>query len=523
MSISKANAIMASLLAGIILSSCSPISFEKQLTDDTSDNPLLIAHPDTDLIGTYFFPIQNGKVTYYQLDLGSNQTSLSFQIQDAQGHHVNNISQQNLIITENGTPVTEYRFASNQQAIQQTADIILAVDVTGSMSSTIESAKLRLLNFIDSTQAQGYRTRMCLVTFGDYTIQRCNRFYNNDPSDPSSQAEVSELKNQIYQLKAISGIQDPGGTDFNENPMRALIDSSLAPWGPNSQRFVILITDDGFLYSPSNQGAVGPLAPFMSEVQEAIQRSQMRVFAVTPSLPGYNSDFSVRENGRRVRYPSIVQMSNGEHFLFADMISGRITLDTVLGRIVSNILTTYHVNYIADEISGLQPQLPISQRRIEIQVVGRPDLKVTIMTKSSNLPNGRGEYQKDWIISNRRIKNESLKVKVNGIEQGSGFETDGVQIRFHRAPPAQAKIEIEYEYLDLKDALGIQPIMLPKDVDLNSISIFINAVKAKKGDVTFVKNLEGHWNLSLLDKSLEQDTFRIREFNGASIQIFKTK
>jgi hypothetical protein len=216
-------------------------------------------------------------------------------------------------------------------------------------------------------------------------------------------------------------------------------------------------------------------------------------------------------------------MSNGEHFLFADLIAGRITLDTVLERIISNILTTYYVNYIADNIPGLQPHLPITQRQIEVQVVGRPDLRVTIMTKSSNLPNGRAEYQKDWVISTREFKHENLKVTVNGTELRSGFDIEGDKIRFHRAPPARAKIEIEYEYLNLKDSLGMQPIVLPKGTDLNSISIFINAIKAKKGDVTFLKTLEGDWSVNLSDKSLEQDTFKIREINGASIQIFKTK
>jgi len=501
---------------------CAPISFE-QITDVSVDSPLLITQPNSDILGSFYFPLRNGKITYYQEDLETNQTSLFFQIQDSLGNFVNNLTNEELIIRENGIEISSYTLKANQQAIQHTADIVLAVDITGSMSSTIESAKLRLLNFIDSARAQGYRTRICVLTFGDYTVKHCNRFYNTDPNDPSSVADVNELKTQISQLRALRGLEDPGGMDLNENPMRALIDASLSPWASGSQRFVILITDDGFLFSPSNQGAVGALAPFMSEVKAAIDRSQLRVFAVTPSLPGYNSNFTVREGSTRVTHPSIVQMSNGEHFLFSDLISGRITLDTVLNRIISNILTTYQVDYVADEISGLSPHLPISERNFQIQVVGRSDLRVKVISKSSNLPNGRKEYPKEWILTDRPIKSDSIKVVLNDKLITQGFTLHGNQIRFNRAPEPRAKIEIEYEYAQLVDALATETILLPERVDIGSVSVFVNAVKAKKADLVFTKTLENRWTLRLSEEAITQDRFKIRELRGASVQIFQSK
>jgi len=502
--------------------SCAPVAFNQGIAN-IGDLPLLISQPNSELVQSYFFPIQNGKLSFEQDDLESNRTSVSFQIQDRFGNFINTLSARDFVVTENNVEVRNFALATNQQAVRQSTDIIFAVDVTGSMSPTIESAKTRLINFIDSTRRQGYRSRMCVMTFGDFTVQHCNRFYNNDPNDPSSLTEINELKTQISNLRALSGHADPGGTDFNENPMRALIDASRAPWLPNNQRFVILVTDDGFLFSPSNRGAVGDRAPFMSEVRNAIDRSQMKVFAVTPSLPGYNSNFSVRENGTLVTYPSIVQMSRGEHFLFSDLLSGRITLDTVLGRILSNILTTYQITYIADERDGLRPHLPINQRRIEVRTLQRPDLRVTSVATGSNLPNGRAEYKADWIISNREFKTSSVKVKIDGVPISSGFELKGPNIRFERAPRANARIEIEYQYYHLKDALRKHQITLPRGLDISSIAIFINAVKAKRGDVEFIKNLEGDWNVEMSDESLIKDVFKIRELNGASIQIFEIK
>lgn len=512
--------IVAGSLSLLVLG-CTPVAFEQQMSA-VPDSPLLIAQPDTNLIASYHFPVVSGKVTHTQIDLANNQTSLSFQIQDSQGNFINDISTQDLVIRENGTDITDYSMAANQQAIHHTADIILAIDVTGSMSPTIESAKARLIHFIDSSRAQGYRTRICILTFGDYTIQSCNRFYNNDPQDPSSASEVAELKTEIARLRALMGVSDPGGSDFNENPMRALIDASKAPWKPDSQRFVILVTDDGFLYSPSNQGEVGRLAPYMSEVRSAINESQMRVFAVTPSSPGYNNTFRVRENSW-VTYPSIVEMSNGEHFLFSDLIAGRITLSNVLNRILSNILTTYQVNYIADNNPGLKPHLPLASRRIQVNVVGRPELRVSIVSKTSNLPDGRQEYPTEWTLSDRSVIKNSVRVKIDGESQHGSFELQGSRIRFKNAPRSRAKIEIEYDYEYLADALALEQITLPKNVDIHNISVFINAVKASKNDIRYLKNLEGQWIVEISEQALTHDVFKIRELKGASLQIFEAK
>jgi hypothetical protein len=506
-----------------LFSSCAPINFVPDVMDSLSEEaPLLIADPDTASLGSFHFPLSKGSVTHTQLDLETNETHIQFQVRNTDGHFINHLDSQNLVIKENNITIPFFSFNSNQHAIKQTADIVFAVDVTGSMGPTIESAKTRLFHFIDTTRAQGYKTRMCIVTFGDSTVKHCNRFYNNDPSDPSTLSEITQLKAEISNLRALSGAQDPGGLDLNENPMRAIIDASNSPFTPEHQRFLILITDDGFLFSPSNQGSVGRQAPFMHEVRDAINRSQLKIFAVTPSLPGYNSNFRVREGLSTTTYPSIVTMSQGEHFLFSDLISGRITLDTILNRIISHILTTYHLSYTADNIPGLLAHLPIIQRSIHLGIAGRPDLEIVMVSKNSSLPQGRSEYPKEWLISDRPIKPESVKVKMNGHTLPlQAFSIFGSKVRFSQAPQARSKIEIEYEYEKLIDSLERQQILLPKEISLDKISVFINGIKATKDHVQFVPTLEESWSLELKSEIFENDIFSIKKSEGAFIQIFK--
>ena len=342
-----------------------------------------------------FFKMNNSVASFEQPQLESNETQAAFQVALADGTNVPDLKVTDFTILENGQPISDFKLQSNSTTIKQSVDIIFAVDVTGSMSPTIESAKTRLISFVQKSRLNGTHSRMCLITFGDRTVKNCDRFYDNNPDDPSTIDQVNELISEISKLKALTGSSDPGGSDLNENPMRALIDASKAPWNENSQRFVILITDDGFLYSPGNSGNVGALAPKYNEVSEAIEKSQMKVFAATPSLAGYNKPFKGE--------PGVVEFSKGEWFNFKDLISGKITLDTILNRILNRVQTTYLLQYTLDENSGsgLDLTLPLKKRKIEILLQNGVHANLNMLSLQSNLPDGRKPYQKKFKLADK--------------------------------------------------------------------------------------------------------------------------
>lgn len=502
------------LMLGVVsLTACAPIHFEPA---DPIPPTIDLQNPQSEEISSNFFKLSDSKAVYRQDELDQNRTSVSFQVRLPDGTYLNDLASRDFTVIENGVPVTKFQLSSNSQQIVQTVDIVFAVDVTGSMSPTIESAKTRLINFVRTSRAGGYHTRMCLVTFGDYTIQHCNKFYDNNPQDPSTEAQVEELISDISKLKALTGSEDPGGRDFNENPMRALIDAAKAPWASNSQRFAILITDDGFLYSPGNSGAVGALAPRYTEVLEALAASQMKVFAATPSLAGYNRSFQ--------GHPGVVEASQGEFFLFSDLIAGRITLDTILNRIISRVKTTYLVEYVADEIPGLDPSLPLKKREIEVRLANGQSATAVILSSQSNLPDGGAQYKKKWPLTDKKIKEGTLKVKINGVEIPFGFKVQAGELLFDLPPLRGAKIEVSFEYESMKDALQFAPIVLSPNEDLNALQIFFNGMKARGPDVSFERTLEGHWMVRPSESIFgEDDPFLIRQAGGLAIQLFRTK
>ena len=497
--------ILTSLL---MLSACAPQQFEPV----NNESGLGLNTPQSDEIASNFFKMSGSQTTVDQPVLDQNQTSVSFQVKLPDGTYANTLQSTDLVITENGVPVTGFQLSSNSQTIVQTVDIVFAVDVTNSMGPTIESAKTRLINFIQSTRARGYHTRVCLVTFGDFTIKHCNKFYDNDPNDPSTLSQMEELTSEITKLKAFLGAEDPGGLDYAENPMRALIDAANAPWGADSQRFTILMTDDAFLYSPGNSGSVSDLAPKYADVMTAINNSQMKVFLAAPSKAGYNSNFQGS--------PSVVSKSGGQFFLYSDLIAGRITLDTILNAIISKVKTTYVAQYVSDGVTGLDPSLPLSQRNIVVTL--RPGLAgtVTVVSNQSSLPNGRGQYLKTWKLTDKKVDLSSIQVAVNGSPLSSGFQFANGDLTFDVAPPPGAKITVNYNYQTIVDSLQISQIILAKGETINSLAIFFNDIKATAQYVVLGVNIEGQVTIQPSAAALaESDPFKIRQYGGLNITV----
>lgn len=323
---------------------------------------------------------------------------------------------------------------------------------------------------------------------------------------------MTELISEITKLKALSGTQDPGGSDFDENPLRALIDAAAAPWQSLNQRFTILVTDAGFLYSPGNSGAVGKLAPTYVELKAALAQSQMKVFAATPSLAGYNKKFG-RELG-------VVELSGGEWFNYKDLVKGTITLDSILNRILFDLNTTFVAEYTVDEQSGLDATLPLEKRKPEVVVKNQPTAIVTSILLKSNLPNGRKQYETEFKLSDKKINSSSLKVKVNDVEVSNyKLLTDG-KIKFNSAPAANSTIKVEYQFDQLTDAILIEPLQVPKSVKKENIEVELNGIKARRDHFSVVDTDAKYKTINLHDDVYSSDDpYRIRESGQLKVTL----
>ncbi len=472
--------------------------------------------PDTETLVSEetenIFKLQSTEQTFTQESLDKNTSTLSFQVKKPDGTFITDLLPSDLILSENSTEFKNYNLTKNSFQFAQTVDIVFTVDVTGSMTDTIENAKLRLISFIENSRKAGYHTRMCLVTFGDYTIKKCDRFYDNDPSDPNTLKDVTELISEITKLKALSGAQDPGGFDFDENPLRALIDAAAAPWQSLNQRFTILVTDAGFLYSPGNSGAVGKLAPTYVELKAALAQSQMKVFAATPSLAGYNKKFG-KELG-------VVELSGGEWFNYKDLVKGTITLDAILNRILFDLNTTFVAEYIVEDQSGLDPTLPLDKRKPDVVVKNQPAATVTSVLIKSNLPNGRKQYETEFKLSDKKINASSVKVKLNDVEVFNYKLLPDGKLKFNSAPAANSTIKVEYQLDELTDAILIEPLQVPKSVHQENIDVELNGIKARRDHFSVADTDAKYKTINLLEGVYSSDDpYRIRESGQLKVTL----
>lgn len=477
-----------------------------------------IEEPDEILSSGYekTLVLQKSTQSFTQESLEQNESTVHFQVRKSDGTLLQDLNPNLLQLSENELPVTQFTLSKNSTERSEVADIVFVVDITGSMAPTIEAAKLKLVNFVKKSRQLGYHTRMCLVTFGDYTVKKCDRFYDNNPKDPATLPQVEELISEITKLKAISGFNDPGGTDLDENPMRALIDASKSPWNSTTHRFSILVTDAGFLYSPGNQGAVGSLAPKFSEVKSALQSSMMRVFAATQSLAGYNKNFG-SDLG-------VVQLSNGQWFNYPDLVSGKITLDTILNQIVNELNTTFVARYIVEEQSGLDGSLPLSKRKIKVELKDSSLGKIEFSQLKSNLPDGRKPYSKLFKLSDKKIKKSSLRVWINQQENFDFDLTLKGEVDFKSAPHAGSKIKVEYFFENLKDSLVMKQLVVPQLILGESLEIYLNDVLADSRHFKLEDADAKFKNIILLDSVFTaEDPFKIGEKQSLKVKvIYKT-
>lgn len=470
----------------------------------------------SDVLYENFFPVNLSSVSYTQANLEENKTTITFQVQNPLGQFDSPLKESDLKLVENNKEVEKFVLTKNSTTTAQTVDILFAIDVTGSMAPTIEAAKTRIINFINHSREMGYHTRMCLSTFGDFTITKCTRFYDNDPNDPATQTQVAELISEITKLKALTGQNDPGGTDLDENPMRALIDAASAPWISDSQRFTILVTDAGFLYSPGNSGAVGKLAPEYKEVMTALEQSKMKIFAATPSLAGYNKKFG--------KYEGIVTLSQGEWFKYADLVNGTITMNTILNKILTSVNTTFFLNYTLNSQSPQDPSLPLSQRQISLQLKDPALGTLLPPTITSNLPNGREKDQTDYKVSDKKIKADSLQVWVDNVllESGYSYKENG-ELHFENVQKGDAKIRIQYEYADLKDSVALQPVVIivSKKTKTQRLVLSINGIEMSSDHYEMISTDDGKVSVNFKTDIIfsEQDPYEIDLNRGMEVQV----
>ncbi|MCX7653221.1 MAG: VWA domain-containing protein [Fervidobacterium sp.] len=122
-----------------------------------------------------------------------------------------------------------------ESTVKNKIDIAIILDVTGSMSPSIQGAKNSIIAFSQALKDSGLDVRIGVVPFDDYV---------NPPSDIEIEFPYLDLSSPDKAKDYVSELYAGFGGDTPENPYDAIMFAATAlEWRVGSQKSMIIITD----------------------------------------------------------------------------------------------------------------------------------------------------------------------------------------------------------------------------------------------------------------------------------------
>lgn len=201
-------------------------------------------------------------------------------------------------------------------------DLVFVLDVSTTMDE-LASLHGAMAELFDTIAADGLDARFGLTTFvNDVIVHRRGAFLDR-------QAFFDEFDSQLRPDTWVPNEDLPRqltNFDFPENSLEALYRSATDfDFRPGSRRYILLLTDASFLESPAVFSDGTPALHSYAEVADALRERRIRLLAIHASRAGRG--FSSRYEGQ----PSLVAATGGRWFELADVSSGALSLETVLG------------------------------------------------------------------------------------------------------------------------------------------------------------------------------------------------
>ncbi|KAK3897816.1 hypothetical protein C8A05DRAFT_38602 [Staphylotrichum tortipilum] len=150
----------------------------------------------------------------------------------------------------------------NTPEIPPKPDIVLLVDVTGSMSGAIANVKANLVNVISTVKASQPEAEFAVASFGDI----------NDPNPFQVRQDLTADPGALQ--AAVNTLSASGGGDFPEDWINALfkVSTGSVSFRPDSSRVVVLVGD-----APSHDPSGGHT---LADAITALKAQNIRVLAV---------------------------------------------------------------------------------------------------------------------------------------------------------------------------------------------------------------------------------------------------
>jgi peptidoglycan-associated lipoprotein len=171
--------------------------------------------------------------------VGKSTFDIYLNVRDCFGERVAGLTRGVFEVFADGEPVVVDRFWGLEE--DRPIDLVFAIDISGSMSTEIEAVQAAVLDFVETFRFRGRDVRLGLVTFSD------------------SVAKVHQPTASTRHFKRwISGIErSTGGGGSGEDGVHALLTAGSMHFGANSERAVIMMSDEHLQINRGGRAALG--------------------------------------------------------------------------------------------------------------------------------------------------------------------------------------------------------------------------------------------------------------------------
>ena len=194
-------------------------------------------------------------------------------------------------------------------------DIMIIMDVTGSMNEEINGLKNSLVSFIEYLKEEGFDVKVGILPYDDYAPSH-DREYS--PKWLNLTSDLDDARDYVSELEAV------GGGDGPENAYGAIMYAwNNVSWRAGSQRIFILLTD-----APSHYKGDGSYTDFdpkytKDEVLKALEGyATLYMVASTGYYSEDDTDFSDSTDPREIAVKTggfVIYQSGGEEVDLTDI------------------------------------------------------------------------------------------------------------------------------------------------------------------------------------------------------------
>ncbi|MBK9292997.1 MAG: VWA domain-containing protein [Oligoflexia bacterium] len=479
--------LVLSLLLVLFVAGCGQnYQFKPTLGNIINNQPPIVENPLTS--GGFNFTLTANQVSFNQDVFATNTISTQFKITDQFGFPVTTLNKNQIKIKENNIEVGQFDLRLDNSGGNKTADIVVVLDVTTSMDPYIDELKRKIGRFVDALSQTNIKARLCLVTFGESTEDKCLSFVEDIPQTSKNE----NLEDFINKVSSI--VTHGGGTEMNENQLLAMEDAATTtPWGNQAQRVAILITDAAFHYAPDNIGE-GQNVPTYNRTLSVIQNAQMQSFIISFPTGGYDRPLKGQA--------AMPRATGGEFYNLGDIVGGLTDMEEIFRNIAAKISQGFIVDYVVDDNPLLNPELNINQRNIAIEIID-PNLRGTLTLQAviSSLPQGRPHYKKRFKISDKKIDAQSLKVFINS-QMTQVLSISDTEVEFNQTPTPGSQIFAQYLLSNIKENLNLTPMEVKLNFIPKTVEVFANDKKLNSSEYNFTLNAQ-MLQIELSDKFFE--------------------